>query len=103
MARQHLVIKQPHCTMDEHDDDFRAHPDRVRFVPLAAETVQGLQSTWAADGERRPVIGYSEPYSWAFGEKVESNLQHREPLLAFAEARVDRNSRWATFACTSSP
>ena len=89
MTRQHLVIAQPHCTVDEYEDDFRAHLDRVRLVPLAPETVQGLASTWAADGERRPVIGYNEPYSWAFAEKVESNLQHREPLLAFAEARVD--------------
>jgi len=89
LIRQHLVIKQPHCTVDEYEDEFRAHLDHVRFVPLAAETVQTLESTWAADGERRPVIGYSEPYSWAFAEKVESNLQHREPLLAFAEARVD--------------
>jgi len=89
MARQHLVIKQPHCTVDEYEDDFRAHLDRVRLVPLTPETVQGLESTWVADGERRPVIGYNEPYSWAFAEKVESNLQHREPLLAFAEARVE--------------
>jgi len=90
MTRQHLVIKQPHCTVDEYEEDFRAHLDRVRLVPLGPETVRALESTWSAEGERRPVIGYNEPYSWAFAEKVESNLQHREPLLAFAEARVDR-------------
>jgi hypothetical protein len=89
MTRQHLIIKQPYSTVYEYEDEYRAHLDSVRMVPLKPELVEQLNSEWRADGERRIVAGYSEPYSWAFYENIQSPLQHWEPLLAFAEAGVD--------------
>lgn len=89
MTRQHLVIKQPYSTVYEYEDEYRAHVDSVRMVPLKPELVEQLNSQWKADGERRIVVGYNEPYSWAFYENIQSSLQHWEPLLAFAEAGVD--------------
>ena len=89
MTRQHLVIKQPHSTVAEYGDEYRAHLDTVRLVPLTKESAKQLDETWNAKDDRRLVVGYNEPYSWAFFEKIVSSLQHWEPLLAFAEARVD--------------
>ncbi|MBM3802204.1 MAG: hypothetical protein FJW26_07810 [Acidimicrobiia bacterium] len=89
MTRQHLVIKQPHSSVREYEDTYRAHLDTVRLVPLTQELVRQLEERWSLKGEKLPVVGYNEPYSWAFYEKILSNLQHWEPLLAFAEARVD--------------
>ena len=89
MDRQHLVISQPYRSVFEYEDEFRARLHRVRLVPLAGEQVERLEAEWGAEGERRLVFGYQEPYSWGFTQKIESNLQLREPLLAFAEARVD--------------
>ena len=89
MDRQHLVISQPYRSVFEYEDEFRARLHRVRLVPLTGEEVERLEAEWGADGERRLVFGYQEPYSWGFTQKIESNLQLREPLLAFAEARVD--------------
>lgn len=89
MARQHLVVKQPYSTVYLFGDNFRAHLDSVRLVPLTPELVSQLNETWNAEGEKRTVVGYYEPGSWGFIEKVESNLQHRIPVLAFAEARMD--------------
>jgi hypothetical protein len=89
MTRQHLVIKQPYSTVYEYEDEYRAHLDSVRMVPLRPELVDQLNSQWKADGEKRIVAGYNEPYSWAFYENIQSPLQHWEPLLAFAEAGVD--------------
>ena len=89
LTRQHLVIQQPYSTVYEYEDEYRAHLDTVRLVPLTARLVEELEARWSAGGEKRIVAGYNEPASWSFDEKVESNLQHREPLLAFAEARVE--------------
>ncbi|HET7214107.1 MAG TPA: hypothetical protein VFL79_10995 [Terriglobia bacterium] len=87
MTRQHLVIEQPYKTVSLYEESFRAHLDSVRLVPLTPELVAQLNKTWSAEGQKRTVIGYYEPGSWAFQEKVESNLDHWKPLLAFAEAR----------------
>jgi hypothetical protein len=89
LTRQHLVIQQPYRTVYEYEDGFRAHLDYVRLVPLPAALAAQLDAEAAEAGERKLVAGYNEPYSWAFYEKVTTNLQHVEPLLAFAEARVD--------------
>lgn len=89
MTRQHLVIRQPYRTVYEYEKEFRAHLHAVRLVPLTGELVGTLERRWNGAGRRRLVVGYNEPYSWAFYEKVETALQHREPLAAFAEARVN--------------
>lgn len=88
LTRQHLVIKQPYKTVYMYEDSFRAHLDSVRLVPLSPELVEQLNKEWSAEGEKHTVVGYFEPESWGFVEKVESNLQHRLPLLAFSDARV---------------
>ena len=89
MDWQNLVIRQPYRTVYEYEDDFHAALDMVRLVPLSQQEVQHLEDEWRADAQRRLVIGYQEPYGWSFTQKIETNLQHREPILAFSEARVD--------------
>ena len=89
MDWQNLIIRQPYRTVYEYEEEFRAALDTIRLVPLSPEDVRRLEEEWRADDSRRLVIGYQEPYGWSFTQKIESNLQHREPLLAFAEARVD--------------
>lgn len=89
MTRQHLVIRQPHSTVHEYEDHYRAHLDTVRLVPLGNAQVEALDKRWAVQGDRRVFIGYYEPYSWAFYQNIESNQQHWEPLLAFHDARLD--------------
>ncbi len=89
LTRQHLVIRQPYRTVFLHEDDYLARLSSVRLVPLSAAQAGALDAHWATAGPKRPVAGYYEPYSWAFYEKIENPLQHWEPLLAFAEARVD--------------
>ena len=90
MDRQHLVIVQPFGSVFQFEEDFRARLDTVRLVPLTADLARQLDKRWRPDAKRRLVNGYQEPYGWAFTQKVESNLQHREHLLAFAEANLDR-------------
>jgi len=89
MTRQHLVIRQPYSTVYEYEDNYRAHLDTVRLVPLTAAQVAALDAAWAPGKDRRLLIGYYEPYSWAFYQKIESSLQHWEPLRAFKDARLD--------------
>ena len=89
LTRQHLVIRQPYRTVFLHEDDYLARLSSVRLVSLSAAQAAALDAQWAMEGSKRPVAGYYEPYSWAFYEKIESPLQHWEPMLAFAEARVD--------------
>ena len=83
------MVRQPYRTVYEQEEQYRARLNFVRLVPLTPELVRELNDRWSAGGERRLVAGYNEPYSWAFFEKVESPLQHWEPLLAFSQARVD--------------
>ncbi|MCC6489552.1 MAG: hypothetical protein IT364_18790 [Candidatus Hydrogenedentes bacterium] len=83
MDRQHLVLSQPH----HYTGYTPAHIDYVKLVPLPAEQVRQLRVLY--DGQTdKLVAGYFEPYSWAFVEDLTSPLQHREPLTAFAEARI---------------
>ena len=84
MDRQHLILRQPHA----YQGWANAGIEYVRLVPLTQQTVTEFESQF--EGKRdKFVAGYFEPYSWAFNENVTSNLQHREPLTAFAEARVN--------------
>jgi len=89
MTRQHLVILQPYGTVYEYEDSFRAHLGAVRLVPLSRAQVEALDLQWGAGEGRRLLVGYYEPYSWAFSRKVEFNQQHWEPLEAFKQARLD--------------
>lgn len=83
MNRQHLVLRQTHnYTGWQH-----AHIDYVKLVPLTDTQVLELETRFGGAPDRL-IAGYWEPYSWAFTENVTETLQHREPLSAFAEARV---------------
>lgn len=83
MDRQHLVLKQSHA----YTGYTTGHIDYVKLVPLPEEQVKRLEGEFGkAD---KLIAGYFEPYSWAFHEDVQETLQHREPLTAFAEARID--------------
>jgi len=84
MDRQHLVLQQG----QSYTGYAAANIDYVKLVPLTETEVAELDAQFA--GKRDKVIaGYWEPYSWAFGRYVTGTLQHREPLVAFAEARMD--------------
>ncbi|HZP81049.1 MAG TPA: hypothetical protein VFB21_05400 [Chthonomonadaceae bacterium] len=83
MDRQHLVLKPPHT----YTGYTPAHIDYVKLVPLSETQVKELDAAFSGKRDKL-VAGYWEPYSWAFVENVQEPLQHREPLLAFAEAGV---------------
>lgn len=83
MDRQHLVLKQPHS----YAGYAAAQIDYVRLVPLSPELRQELEAPFSGPPDRI-VAGYFEPYSWAFVENVLETLQHREPLVAFAQAGI---------------
>ncbi|HOX38595.1 MAG TPA: hypothetical protein PL033_11450 [Candidatus Brocadiia bacterium] len=82
MDRQHLVVKQGHA----YTGRVSGRIDYVRFVPLSDELVAHLDAQFGQPDKF--VAGYWEPYSWAFSDNVQSPLKHREPLSAFAEARI---------------
>lgn len=92
MQRQHIVIKQPWSTVHQYEDEYRAHLDTIRLVPLKDSLVQSLNDKYYnGDKEKRKIlVGYNEPVSWAFCENIQNNLQHYESLIAFAEAGVER-------------
>jgi hypothetical protein len=83
MDRQHLVLGQGHA----YTGWTTGHMDYVRLVPLTPQQVRALDAPFGAKADRL-VGAYFEPYSWAFSENVQMPLQHREPLAAFADARV---------------
>ncbi len=83
LDRQHLIIKQNHS----YNGYVESRLDYVKLVPLSQEQVQTLENQFGTPD--RIVIGYFEPYSWAFLEDIQGNLQHREPIVAYKEARVN--------------
>jgi hypothetical protein len=83
MDRQHLVLKQPH----EYTGWAAAGIDYVKLVPLTDDLARSLDASFQGEVDKL-IAGYWEPYSWAFNEDVQETLQHREPLSAFAEARI---------------
>jgi len=83
MDRQHLVLKQPH----NYTGYTPAHIDYVKLVPLSQELADQLDARFGGRPDKL-VVGYFEPYSWAFSANVTETLQHREPLSAFADARI---------------
>ncbi len=85
---QNIVLSQPYRTVYEFEEGYRARIDYIKLVPLKTEFSDLYDER--IKGERdKIVIGYNEPYSWAFHENVQSNIQHREPLSAFRDAQVD--------------
>ncbi|MBM3475041.1 MAG: hypothetical protein FJX75_17400 [Armatimonadetes bacterium] len=84
MDRQHLVLQQG----QSYTGYAAANIDYVKLVPLTEEQVAELDGQLAGKRDKL-VVGYWEPYSWAFGRHVTQTLQHREPLVAFSEARMD--------------
>ncbi len=82
MDRQSLVLRQPHL----YTGYGPAHIDYVKMVPLTPKQVEDLEAQFGTPDKL--VAGYWEPYSWAFSEDVQTPAQHREPLTAFAWARI---------------
>ncbi|GMV94551.1 MAG: hypothetical protein AMXMBFR82_43290 [Candidatus Hydrogenedentota bacterium] len=83
MDRQHLVLEQPH----NYTGYTTGHIDYVKLVPLTDEVATVLDGQFGTETDKI-VAGYFEPYSWAFSGDVTRPLQHREPLTAFAQARI---------------
>jgi hypothetical protein len=83
MDRQNLVLSGPH----QYTGYIPAHVDYVKLVPLPDDVYAKLTAIYTMPQDKL-VAGYFEPYSWAFFDNIVSNLQHREPLRAFADARV---------------
>ena len=84
LDRQKLVLQQPHA----YTGYTNAAIDYVKLVPIDEPTVQALEMRYGAEHDKF-IAGYFEPYSWAFHDNVQTTLQHREPLTAFAEANID--------------
>jgi len=82
MDRQHLVLRQPWS----YKGCEPAQIDYVKLVPLSAEHVDQLEADFGTPDKL--IAGYWEPYSWAFGENIRETLQHRQPISAYAKARV---------------
>jgi len=91
LTREHLIVKQPYRTIYPYykGDDRKASLDYVRLVPLTPDTVARLEQTWKPLGDKKLVIGYNEPYTWAFYRNIQNNLQHAEPPMRFAQSHVD--------------
>jgi len=83
LTRQHLIIKQPHYYTGYVEGGL----DYIKLVPLPNELVEKLESQY--DTPDKIIAGYFEPYSWAFFEDIQETLQHREPISAYKEARVN--------------
>jgi len=81
LDRQHLVIAPPH----DYTGYTAASIDYVKLVPISEAQAAGQLPPRAAD---KFVAAYWEPYSWAFVENIQSPLQHREPLIPYAEAGI---------------
>lgn len=84
MNSQHLVLKQLHT----YAGYAAAGIDYVKLVPLSESEAKALDSAYSGRRDKT-VLGYFEPYSWAFNENVQETLQHKQPLTAFAEAGVN--------------
>lgn len=83
MDRQHLIISQT----ESYSGYGTAELDYVKFVPLSEQQLAALDDQFPKRRDKI-VAGYFEPYSWAFSERVTRNVQHYEPLSAFAEAGI---------------
>ena len=83
LDRQNLVLKQSQA----YTGYTIVQLDYVKLVPLTEAQTRALEAEWGGAADK-VVAGYFEPYSWAFGERVTETLQHREPLVAFAEAGI---------------
>lgn len=83
MDRQHLIISQT----ESYNGYGTAELDYVKFVPLTEQQLGALDDPFPKRCDKI-VAGYFEPYSWAFSERVTRNVQHYEPLSAFAEAGI---------------
>lgn len=84
MDRQNLVIAQPHS----YTGYVTGQIDYVKLVPLTERQARQLEAQFGTPD--RIVVAYYEPYSWAFMEDIQHTWQHREPLVAFKEARVSQ-------------
>jgi hypothetical protein len=83
MDHQHLIIQQPH----RHTGYTPAQIDYVKLVPLTEEEFRAWEAQFNTATDK--IVGaYFEPYSWAFNEDLLHTLQHREPLLPYAETRM---------------
>lgn len=82
LTRQHLIIKQPHY----YTGYIEGKLDYIKLVPLPSELIEKLENRF--DTPDKIIAGYFEPYSWAFFEDIQESVQHREPLIAYKEARI---------------
>ncbi|HOK10263.1 MAG TPA: hypothetical protein PLJ10_11465 [Candidatus Hydrogenedens sp.] len=83
LDRQHLIIKQNHY----YTGYTESRMDYIKLVPLSSEQVQILENQFGTPD--KIIAGYFEPYSWAFFEDIQETLQHREPISAYKEARIN--------------
>lgn len=83
LDRQNLIIQQHHS----YQGYAESRLDYIKLVPLTAQQVQELENQFGIPD--KIIIGYFEPYSWAFYEDIQTPLQHREPILAYKEARIN--------------
>ena len=88
MDNTHLVLRQMWRTLININDHARARLNYIKFVPLTDEQYQKLNGLPAARRDKL-LIGYFEPYSWAFRELVNNESDFMQPLLAYQNAHFD--------------
>ncbi|MCX8064706.1 MAG: hypothetical protein N3G21_05980 [Candidatus Hydrogenedentes bacterium] len=83
MDRQNLVLQQNHSYQGYVDSGL----DYIKIVPLTDQKFQELEQQFG-NKPNKVIIGYFEPYSWAFFEDIKDTLQHRMPIVAYRDAGV---------------
>ena len=84
LDHQNLVLEQSH----NYKGYVPATIDYVKLVPLTEEQHAALEAPFTAPHDKF-IAGYWEPYSYAFHDRVENTLWHREFLTAYPEANID--------------
>lgn len=84
----HLVIRQPYRTLVQVGDKLIARLGYVKLVPISEAEFRVMTQADALPHDKT-VIGYFEPYSWAFRELVSRESDFLGALTAFRAAGFD--------------
>jgi len=88
LDRTHLVIRQMWRTLVKVNDHARARLDYIKFVPISQADYDQL-NRWKTAPKDKMLVGYFEPYSWAFRELVTNESDLMQPILAYKNAGFD--------------
>lgn len=84
MNNQDIVLRQKHT----HSGFVPLRIDYLRLVPLTRDLVNKLENKFSGKHDKF-IVGYYEPYSWAFNELVLSNRDHWGPAELYSRGNLD--------------